>query len=37
VSVCLETIWNYKNCTTDGYRAVGMNLAAASHDFLRLR
>lgn len=37
VSVCLETIWNYKNCTTDGYRAVGMNLAAASQDFLRLR
>lgn len=37
VSVCLETIWNYKNCTTDGYRAVGINLAAASQDFLRMR
>jgi hypothetical protein len=37
VSVCLETIWNYKNCTPDGYRAVGMNLAAAAQDFLRMR
>ncbi len=34
VSLCLETIWNYKNSTTDGYRAVGSNLAAAVHEYL---
>lgn len=37
VSVCLETIWNYKNCTTDGYRAVGANLAFAAQAFLQER
>lgn len=37
VSVCLETIWNYKNCTTDGYHAVGANLAAAVQEFLHER
>ncbi len=37
VSLCLETIWNYKNSTTDGYRAVGANLAAAAHEFLAER
>lgn len=34
VSLCLETIWNYTNSTTDGYRAVGANLAAAVRDHL---
>ena len=34
VSVCLETIWNYKNSTTEGYRAVGANLAAAVREYL---
>ena len=37
VAVCLETIWNYKNCTTEGYRAVGSNLAAAVQEFLKER
>lgn len=37
VAVCLETIWNYKNCTTDGYRAVGSHLAAAAREFLQER
>lgn len=37
VSVCLETIWNYQNCTTDGYRAVGANLAAAVREYLAER
>ena len=37
VSVCLETIWNYKNCTTEGYRAVGANIAAAVREFLAER
>ncbi|MEK6262643.1 MAG: hypothetical protein AABP62_28945 [Planctomycetota bacterium] len=23
VGLCLETIWNYKNSNTEGYRAVG--------------
>ena len=34
VSLCLETIWNYKNSTTSGYRAVGANLAAAVREYL---
>ncbi len=37
VSLCLETIWNYQNSTTDGYRAVGNNLAAATREFLAER
>jgi len=37
VSLCLETIWNYKNSTTEGYRAVGANLAAAVRDYLAER
>jgi hypothetical protein len=37
VSLCLETIWNYKNSTTDGYSAVGSNLAAATQEFLAER
>ena len=34
VSLCLETIWNYKNSTATGYQAVGANLAAAVRDYL---
>lgn len=34
VSLCLETIWNYKNCNTKSYQAVGANLAAAAQEFL---
>jgi hypothetical protein len=34
VSLCLETIWNYQNSTTDGYRAVGTNLAAGVREYL---
>ena len=34
VSLCLETIWNYKNSTTEGYRAVGANLAASVREYL---
>ncbi|MEQ9409342.1 MAG: M14-type cytosolic carboxypeptidase [Fuerstiella sp.] len=37
VSLCLETIWNYENSTTSGYRAVGAGLAAAVQDFLAQR
>lgn len=37
VSLCLETIWNYHNSTTDGYRAVGSNLATATREFLAER
>ena len=37
VSVCLETIWNYPNSTTEGYRAVGANLAAAVREYLAER
>lgn len=37
VSLCLETIWNYKNSTTEGYRAVGANLAAAVREYLAER
>jgi hypothetical protein len=37
VSVCLETAWNHENSTTEGYRAVGANLAATIHDFLAER
>ena len=35
VSVCLETIWNYQNSNTEGYRAVGKNLGLAIADFQR--
>ena len=35
VSLCLETIWNYQNSTTGGYRAVGCELGRATADFLR--
>ncbi len=34
VSLCLETIWNGPNSTTEGYRAVGANLAAATREYL---
>jgi hypothetical protein len=37
VSLCLETIWNYKNSTIEGYRAVGANLAAAVREYLAER
>lgn len=37
VSLCLETMWNYKNSTTTGYRAVGANLAAAVGEYLAER
>lgn len=37
VSLCLETIWNYKNSTTTGYRAVGASLAAAVQEYLSER
>ena len=34
VSLCLETMWNYKNSTTTGYRAVGANVAASVRAYL---
>ena len=34
VSVCLETIWNCPASTTEGYRAVGANLAASVRAYL---
>ncbi len=34
MSVCLETIWNYPSCTTQGYEAVGENLAASVREYL---
>ncbi|NDA68553.1 MAG: hypothetical protein EBY09_18285 [Verrucomicrobia bacterium] len=37
VSLCLETIWNYENSTTAGYRAVGRHLGLATADYLRER
>ena len=37
VSLCLETIWNYKNSTIEGYRAVGANLAATVREYLAER
>ena len=37
VGLCLETIWNYKNSNTEGYRAVGANLAAAAGEYLAER
>ena len=37
VSLCLETIWNYPNSTTEGYRSVGSNLAAAVREYLAER
>lgn len=37
VSLTLETMWNYKNSTTTGYRAVGANLAAAVREYLAER
>lgn len=35
VSLCLETVWNYPNSTTEGYRAVGQQLGLATADFVR--
>ena len=37
VSLCLETIWNYENSTTEGYRRVGQHLGLATADYLRER
>ncbi|WP_345326183.1 M14-type cytosolic carboxypeptidase [Novipirellula rosea] len=37
VSLCLETVWNSPNSTTEGYRAVGANLAAAVQEYLAER
>jgi hypothetical protein len=37
VSLCLETIWNSKNSNTEGYRAVGAQLAAAVREYLAER
>jgi hypothetical protein len=37
VSLCLETIWNSPNSTTQGYRAVGANLAATVQEYLAER
>ncbi|MCX7422876.1 MAG: M14 family zinc carboxypeptidase [Planctomycetia bacterium] len=37
VSLCLETIWNSPSSTTEGYRAVGNNLAAAVREYLAER
>lgn len=37
VSLCLETIWNYENSTTDGYRAVGRELGRATAEFVRTK
>ena len=37
VSLCLETIWNSPHSTTEGYRAVGANLAAAVREYLAER
>ncbi|WP_253160384.1 M14-type cytosolic carboxypeptidase [Stieleria tagensis] len=37
VSLCLETIWNYKNSTTSGYRSVGASLGRAVQTFLAER
>lgn len=37
VSLCLETIWNYKNSNTAGYMAVGSNLAEATRAYLAQR
>lgn len=37
VSLCLETIWNSRNSTTEGYRAVGAQLAAAVREYLAER
>jgi hypothetical protein len=37
VSLCLETGWNSRNSTTEGYRAVGANLACAVREYLAER
>jgi len=37
VSLCLETIWNSRASTTDGYPAVGAALAAATQEYLATR
>ena len=37
VGLCLETIRTYKNSNTEGYRAVGANLAAAVREYLAER
>lgn len=34
VSLCLETIWNSKASTTQGYRSVGASLAATVREYL---
>ncbi len=34
VSLCLETIWNCPSSTTDGYKSVGVNLAATVREYL---
>ncbi|MEZ6131461.1 MAG: hypothetical protein R3C59_22535 [Planctomycetaceae bacterium] len=36
VSLCLETVWNSKNSTAEGYRAVGAGLAATVREYLGL-
>jgi hypothetical protein len=37
VSICLETIWNSPNSTTEGYRSVGAALGETLHEFLAER
>jgi hypothetical protein len=37
VSLCLETAWNSPTSTTEGYRAVGGNLAGAVREYLAER
>ena len=37
VAICLETIWNYPNSNTTGYRAVGLRLAQSVRDYLAER
>jgi len=37
MSLCLETSWNSRSSTTEGYRAVGANLAAAVREYLAER
>jgi hypothetical protein len=37
VSLCLETIWNSPRSTTEGYRAIGANLAATVREYLGQR
>lgn len=37
VSLCLETMWNHPNSTTEGYRAVGASLAQSVREYLAER